>query len=54
MLTRQDKWLLGAYFVGVAKKNGYDILETLPTAESFTTHQVAPWQIFPKAAFTIT
>lgn len=27
MLTRQDKWLLGAYFVGVIKKNGCDILE---------------------------
>lgn len=53
MLTRQDKWLLGAYFVGVIKKNGCDILE-IPTAGCFTTHQVAPWQIFPKAAFTIT
>ncbi len=27
MLTRQDKWLLGAYFVGVIKKNGCDILK---------------------------
>lgn len=27
MLTRQDKWLLGAYFVGVIKKNGCNILE---------------------------
>lgn len=27
MLTRQDKWLPGAYFVGVIKKNGCDILE---------------------------
>lgn len=27
MLTRQDKWLLGAYFMGVIKKNGCDILE---------------------------
>lgn len=53
MLTRQDKWLLGAYFVEVIKKMDA-ISWRSPTAGCFTTHQVAPWQIFPKAAFTIT
>lgn len=54
MLTRQDKWLLGAYFVGVIKKKWIRYLGDPPTAGCFTTHQVVPWQIFLKAAFTIT
>lgn len=53
MLTRQDKWLLGAYFVGVIKKNGCDILE-IPHCRMF--HDVSGCSVtdFSKAAFTIT
>ena len=42
MLTRQDKWLLGAYFVGVTKKKTMRHPGESPTADYFTTHQVAP------------
>ncbi len=53
MLTRQDKWLLGAYFVGVIKKNGCDILE-IPHCWMFHDASGRSVTDFPKAAFTIT
>ncbi len=53
MLTRQDKWLLGAYFVGVIKKNGCDILE-IPHCRMFHDASGRSVTDFSKAAFTIT